>query len=451
MNQTIQRRLYKLYSSSSRSSFGLRNRISSLGWIVVCGLPLCAFMASMYPRDTFFQLLGVVSAVCIAAFVSVLLRKAQLKVRRLLPRHASVGRPLEYTVEYTNLAKRGLNNFYMLDLAPDPTPSMDVFLHATEPGEEKRNAFDRFFLAYRWNWLKSRFLLMKSKLFLANSVGGEKCGKVRVELLPLRRGVIHLQNMRVVLPDALGLFQRVKRVDQEEDILIVLPKRYRMDSFDFAGQARSQVGGDSSTSTQGQSGEFVSLREYRPGDPPKHIHWPSWGRTGKPILKEYEEMFFPRYGLVLDTAVRAEQEEVFEELVSVAATLTSEMDTDQSLIDVMFIQQGAKVQTVGKNVERVEAMLELLASVEIDPVADWAALKNAVLKHADDLTTCFLVFGDWDDERENFLQSLSSFGISLVVLVVQDEENPVKLNSDYTEITLLNVGEIEQGLASIHL
>lgn len=412
---------------------------------------MCGFMASMYPRDTFFQLLGVVIAVSMTAFVAVLFRKSQLLVHRQLPRHATVGFPLEYTVSYTNLAKRRLNNFYLIDLAPDPTPTRDVFLNATEPGEEKRNAFDRLFLAYRWNWLRSRFLLMKSKPFLASPVATGECGKLRMELLPLRRGVIHLKEMRVILPDALGLFQRVSAVQQEEDVLIVLPKRYRMDGFDFVGQARSQVGGESSTSVQGQSGEFVSLREYRPGDPPKHIHWPSWGRTGKPILKEYEEVFFPRYGMVLDTAVRAECEEVFEEVVSIAATLASEVDTEQSLIDVMFIQQGAKVQTVGKNVERVEAMLELLASVEIDPIPDWQALRNAVLKHADDLTTCFLVLGDWDEGRASFVQSLSTYGISLVVLVVQDETRPISVNSEYAAITLLDVGKVEQGLASLQL
>jgi uncharacterized protein (DUF58 family) len=403
----------------------------------------------MYPRATFFQLFGVVVTIMVVAFLSALMRKSKVKVRRDLPRHASVGMLLEYSVFYENLSSSTLRNHYFIDLAPDPTPSRDVFLNATEPGEEKRNAFDRLFLAYRWTWLRSRFLLMQSRPFLAAAVKAGETGKLRVELLPLRRGVIHLSHMHIVLPDAFGLFQRVRNVQQEEDVLIVLPKRYRIDGIDFTGQARSQLGGDSSTSVQGQSGEFVSLREYRPGDPPKHIHWPSWGRTGKPILKEYEEVFFPRYGLVLDTAVRAEHEEVFEELVSVAATLASEVDTEQSLIDLMFIQQGAKVQTVGKNVERMELMLELLASVQIDPVPDWQALKKEVLKHADDMTTCFVLCGGWDKGREEFVASLRSSGVPVRLLIVQDENEPAQVTGMGEEVTILNVGRIEEGLASL--
>lgn len=403
----------------------------------------------MYPRDTFFQLLGVVITVLFLAFTLVRARRVKLEVVRDLPRHATVGLALEYSVRYKNLGKRKLNNFYLWDLAPDPTPSREVFLHATEPGEEKRNAFDRLFLAYRWTWLKARLLLMKSKPYLAQPVDSQEEGKARLQLQPLRRGVIHLKEMHAVLPDVFGIFQRSVKLDQKEDILIVLPKRYRMDSFDFIGQARSQVGGESSTSVQGQSGEFVSLREYRPGDPPKHIHWPSWGRTGKPILKEYEEVFFPRYGLVIDTSIRAEYEDIFEEVISVAATLASEVDTEESLIDVMFIQQGAKVQTVGKNVERMELMLELLASVEMDPVPDWEALRKAVVKHADELTTCFVILGDWDKGRAAFIQKLVSQGVPIVVLVVQDEKTPVSINADIAPTTVLSVGKIEQGLAEL--
>jgi uncharacterized protein (DUF58 family) len=51
----------------------------------------------------------------------------------------------------------------------------------------------------------------------------------------------------------------------------------------------------------GQSEEFVSLREYRRGDPPRHIHWRSWAKAGKPIVKEFEDEFFVRHALVLDT------------------------------------------------------------------------------------------------------------------------------------------------------
>ena len=37
------------------------------------------------------------------------------------------------------------------------------------------------------------------------------------------------------------------------------------------------------------------------GDPLRKIHWRSWARRGKPVVKEYQEEYFSRIALVLDT------------------------------------------------------------------------------------------------------------------------------------------------------
>ena len=44
-----------------------------------------------------------------------------------------------------------------------------------------------------------------------------------------------------------------------------------------------------------------SLRDYRPGDPLQRVHWKSFARTGRPVVKEYQDEFFERHALVLDT------------------------------------------------------------------------------------------------------------------------------------------------------
>jgi uncharacterized protein (DUF58 family) len=53
-----------------------------------------------------------------------------------------------------------------------------------------------------------------------------------------------------------------------------------------------QQGGVALASNVGQSDEFVALRDYRQGDPLRHIHWRSWARAGKPVVKEFEDEFF---------------------------------------------------------------------------------------------------------------------------------------------------------------
>ncbi|MFC4995067.1 DUF58 domain-containing protein [Rubritalea tangerina] len=451
MRRRVQNRLYRLYRFGSKASFELGQRITPFGWMVIIGCPFIGFVTAMYPRDTLFRLLAIYFAVIGVALIGAWLRRAKIRVRRYLPRYATVGERLEYTVRYENLTRFVLRNFYLNELAPDPIPSRELFLHSTEPGEELRNTFDQTFVAYRWMWMIRRRLLLKSEAVLAEPVGGKMSGTVRVSFLPIRRGVIQLERMRVVLPDPLGCFQRSWRVEQEKDTVIVLPKRYRFAGFQIDGESRSQLGGDSSSSVAGQSGEFVSLREYRPGDPPKHIHWPSWGKTGKPIIKEYEDVFFPRYGLVLDTVVKAEMERVFEEAISIAATFASSVDTEQSLLDLMFVQQGAQVHTVGKNVERVDKMLEVLAGLDMETSPEWDELVKMVLKHAEAMTTCIVVLCSLDEERVEFLERLAASGVSLSVLLVVDEgaEGHGGESAGSVRVTRVSVHQVEAGLEQL--
>jgi len=100
---------------------------------------------------------------------------------------------------------------------------------------------------------------------------------------------------------------------------------------------RYQEGGVALAANVGRSDEFVALREYRRGDPLRHIHWRSWAKTGKPIVKEFEDEFFVRHALVLDTFDGEPNSEVLEEAVSVAASFACTVLTQESLLDLLFV------------------------------------------------------------------------------------------------------------------
>ena len=50
----------------------------------------------------------------------------------------------------------------------------------------------------------------------------------------------------------------------------------------------------------GVGGEFVGVREYRPGDSRRHVHWRSTARAGQLIVKEFAEETQPGLTLALD-------------------------------------------------------------------------------------------------------------------------------------------------------
>jgi uncharacterized protein (DUF58 family) len=56
---------------------------------------------------------------------------------------------------------------------------------------------------------------------------------------------------------------------------------------------------------RGSGPEFLGVREYRPGDSMRHVHWPSTARTGTVMVREFEEERTRRIAIVVDTVADA--------------------------------------------------------------------------------------------------------------------------------------------------
>ncbi len=106
-----------------------------------------------------------------------------------------------------------------------------------------------------------------------------------------------------------------------------------------------------------------SLRDYRPGDPLRHVHWRSWAKVGVPIVKEFHDEFFVRHALILDTFQKTRRDDLFEEAVSIAASFVCEIQSRESLLDLMFAGTETYCFTSGRGIGGMDRMLEILASV----------------------------------------------------------------------------------------
>jgi len=439
------------YARSSVANHYLRRRIRAPG--IACGIVIVITALFCMGRQSgpVFQIFSLTIGVTAVAFAGAFFRRARLHATRSLPHHGTVGEKIRYMVRVENLGRRRLDHAWLAETAPDPRPATAQFAHAREPVEHLRNPFDRLFLYYRWRWLITR---------LRRFQGGQSASVLRipagetttawVELTPVRRGVFPLDDLRILLPDPLGVFQRCRRIPARPATLTVLPRRYRLPVLDLPGEARFQVGGDTATRTTGSSGEFLSLREYRPGDPLRLIHWKSWARTGKPIVREIEDTFFPRHGLVLDTFVPPGGELCFEEAVSIAASFTSTIERSECLLDLMFLHGHAHRFTAGRGIARAEKMLEVLAAAEIEPHGDFPALLRLVLSHRDDLASCLCLMVGWDDQRASFVRDLLRGGVSPVVLAVFPTEDSANTAANHSPPNVpflpLVAGHIEPGL-----
>ena len=411
--------LHRIYHRGAGMHHFLARRCRPASIALGLVLILAACLSMAHESTSVLQLFSLSLGMVVIGLPWAMIRRASVEAKRELPRFGTAGEPLRYTVRVWHHGKRRLNRAWLKDSPPDPRPSLADFSLLREPGEEERNGFDRRLAYFRWQWL-----LLGNRLFSGGhsrdnlDLKRGQQAKIAIELTPLRRGLIRFDDLRVLLPDPFGLFQRCRKVKAPAATLIVLPRRFPLPPIELPGGAAFKISGESNTNSIGTSGEFVGLRDYRPGDPLRQIHWKSWARTGRPIVKELEDTFYPRYGLIVDTLSVDRTDHQFEEVISVAASFAASIDTSQSLLDLMFIKNEAHLVTAGRGLERAEKLLEVLAGVMPERTENFEALSRLVFRHRDDLTSCLVIFNGWDHSRAEFLRTLIQGGIICAPIII---------------------------------
>ena len=296
----FKRYLHRNYHTFGAITHRFRRRVTRTGWLMLCGTVAAAALGADTNSSHCYQAFAVLICLVLAAALCTPLGRPRLALERMAPKLGSVGEPVRYRIRVRNLGRWPEKALRLIEELPDPRPSFEEFAWTPEPGEEQRNWIDRTYGYYRWRWLMGRNIRAHVSELAAPDLapGGE--GVMAAELIPLRRGVLRLTGTTVACPDPFGLFRSLRKIPGAASILI-LPKRHAMPAFELPGVMKYQLGGVSLASSVGESEEFASLREYRPGDPLRRMHWKSFAKLGKPIIKEYQEEFFVRHALILDT------------------------------------------------------------------------------------------------------------------------------------------------------
>jgi uncharacterized protein (DUF58 family) len=416
---STQRFFYRGASFALRANRRLEARTTAAGR----GLAMLAMIAAAVGIDTSltlaYQVFSLALAALAVAWVASLRAPRGVQLAVAAPRQASAGLAFDCRV---NVANRGAAALRDLDLRlefADAQPSLDEFTRGAR--SERRNRYDRWLGYYRFMELAAKKRNARAgEVSLADAAPGSTLS-LRVPVTPLGRGVIRIAGATVMQREPLGLLRAPARAASPAKV-IVLPRRYRVPRIAFPGARRYQHGGVALAGRVGESEEFVALREYRAGDPLHRMHWASSARLGRLVIKEYQDEFFERHALVLDTFVPGGAEQAFEEAVSIAASFACTLDTQESLLDLLFVEARAHSFTAGHGLLGAGQLLELLAAVQPASMPDFGVLAHAVLEQRAALSSCLLVLIAWDDARRGLAERLVASGLPIVALVVSKDK-----------------------------
>jgi hypothetical protein len=438
---------YRIYHAISSLWYWAGRRFTIPGLCVAGGFIVAGGVGtdpvSTVTYQTFTLLLGVlILSLAYSRFFHI-----KFSATRSLPRFGTAGQTFHYRVLIKNLTVQPQKGLTLLEDLDDPRPPFQEWL-AVQLAESRRA--HPFRISERRRISPFKLVNLKEAEIPPLLPGGE--AEVRVELTPLRRGILRFNGVTLARPDPIGLFRSFVRISAAQMVLI-LPKRHLLPPIALPGMMKYQEGGVALAANVGRSEEFVSLREYRHGDPLRHIHWRSWAKTGKPIVKEFEDEFFVRHALVLDTFTDEPHSEILEEAVSVAASFACAVLTQESLLDLLFVGPESYCFTAGRGLAHADRMLEILASVRGCDDKPFATLEHLVINHVSVVSGCICVFQKWDDARKTLVEKLRSLSVPLMVLVIvqpgsaKPDAGPLR---DVPEcFHVLEIGRIAEQLARL--
>jgi uncharacterized protein (DUF58 family) len=233
-----------------------------------------------------------------------------------------------------------------------------------------------------------------------------------------RRGVHQLDPFRVTRLLPLGLSQG-RALLSDAAKFVVVPRIARVASLHTAESRRHQPGGVSRASRTGDATDLLGIRPYRPGDPMRDLHARSWARHGAPMVREYQEEYFTRIGVVVDTDLNAGEARV-EAALSLAAGVVSRLCGGEAIVDVLLTQEHIEQLSLGRSLGSLERALDVLAAVRAQPGFSSAALLARLGPHVERLSSIVFVALAWDDARAAFVNALRARGVVVRVLALAE-------------------------------
>jgi uncharacterized protein (DUF58 family) len=125
--------------------------------------------------------------------------------------------------------------------------------------------------------------------------------EIRTERTPARRGSQGPTDVVVSSSGPFGVAIARRRIRVGGETL-VFPAVTPLGSLPFVHAADTHERSVHPYPRMGQGPEFLGVREYRPGDGMRHVHWPSTARHGSLIVREFEEETTRRLALIVDTS-----------------------------------------------------------------------------------------------------------------------------------------------------
>jgi uncharacterized protein (DUF58 family) len=175
-----------------------------------------------------------------------------------------------------------------------------------------------------------------------------------------RRGRFEVGPLRATLTDPFGLVTVTRRILAAEEV-IVYPRVHDITPPAEVGGLDLDRDHPSVRARVEPSGDFMTLRDYAPGDDLRHVHWRSTARRGHLMMRQNETRRRAPVLLVLDVRPAAHDRASFERAVEAVASIATALDRAGRPFEAMW-STGTIIGVQGRR--HLATVMDELAVVE---------------------------------------------------------------------------------------
>ena len=196
--------------------------------------------------------------------------------------------------------------------------------------------------------------------FLLAPLGAGEPARAAYRFPTDRRGRFEIGPLRATLTDPFGLASASRRLLGTEQV-IVYPQVHEIVPPPDVGGLDLDRDHPAVRARVEASGDFMTLREYAPGDDLRHVHWRSTARRGHLMMRQNETRRRAPVLLMLDVRPAAHDRASFERAVEAVASVATALDRAGRPFEVAW-STGATVGPPGRR--HLACVMDELAIVE---------------------------------------------------------------------------------------
>ena len=324
--------------------------------LILIGLTLTAYLAAINRNQTLpWAIAALLLATLITGFAWPHWLVRRLSVTRSGPARAEEGETIQFHVEVRN---HGWLPRFMVE-AVDRLPFVGAAHGAGSMGDQTLGV-----VAY---------------------IGSHATRSFDVPLLCEKRGFYQLGPVGLASSFPLGLIEARQQKNGGVQTLTIYPDVFSIVALPLCGTPSEIHRGGFLLPEGSGAAEFSGLREYRQGDNPRHVHWPTTARLNELMVKEFEPLASASLYLALDMAADANvgqgKHSSFEYAVRIAASIARYASSNG--MPVCLSGEGDRSHAIGlgSGEAHFRALLDTLAVVAADGAIPYAqALQKVAMR-----------------------------------------------------------------------